>query len=90
MANASKSGVAGQGGQSSPPSGLSARKLVPLEKRLGKLRKEEAKRRRQLDVVQARSDRTKGQLTEIIASVNDWVQHPAGAGAMPNERQKGR
>jgi len=90
MANASKSGPAGQSGQSSTPSGLSARKLVPLEKRLAKLRKEEAKRRRQLDVVQSRSDRTKGQLTEIIASVNDWVQHPEGTSASPNERPKGR
>jgi 3'-phosphoadenosine 5'-phosphosulfate sulfotransferase (PAPS reductase)/FAD synthetase len=57
-----------------------ARKLVPLERRLGKLRKEEAKRRHQLEVVQARSERTKGQMATLIASVNEWVQNPAPAG----------
>jgi septal ring factor EnvC (AmiA/AmiB activator) len=70
-------------------SSQSARKVVPLEKRLTKLRKEEAKRRRQLDAVQAQSERARSQLTEIIAAVNAWVQNPEGVAATP-ERTKGR
>ena len=57
-------------------SGRQTPKLVPMEKRLSKLRKEEAKRRAQLDRVQARSARTKTAMSDLIASVNDWVQHP--------------
>ena len=90
MANAPKSSQAGQSDPSKATSNRSARKLVPLEKRLSKLRKQEAKRRRQLDAVQTRSERTKGQLTEIIASVNEWVQHPESTGAGSSDRQKGR
>jgi len=56
--------------------GRQAAKLVPLEKRLDKLRQEEAKRRRQLDKVAARSERTKSEMSEVIASVNQWVQNP--------------
>ncbi len=80
MASATKSDSAKSSDGSKPANGRMARKLVPLERRLGKLRKEEAKRRHQLEVVQARSERTKGQMATLIASVNEWVQNPAPAG----------
>lgn len=80
MAKAPKAETAEQA-QSAPKVGAAARKLVPLEKRLAKQRKEEAKRRRQLDAVQSRSERTRTQLTAVITSVNEWVQNPeAGPG----------
>jgi hypothetical protein len=67
--------------QSKPKVATAARKVVPLEKRLSKQRKEEAKRRRQLDAIQSRSERTKAQLAAVIASVNEWAQNPeAGSG----------
>jgi hypothetical protein len=80
MANATKTEAAKSGNGSKPADGRMTRKLVPLEKRLGRLRKEEAKRKHQLEVVQARSERTKGKMATLIASVNEWVQNPAPAG----------
>jgi hypothetical protein len=80
MANATKSDAAKPSNGSKPAAGRATRKLVPLEKRLGRLRKEEAKRKHQLEVVQARSERTKGKMAALLASVNEWVQNPAVAG----------
>ena len=81
MANATKSEPAKSAAPAKPTGSRTAPKLVPLEKRLGRLRKEEAKRKHQLEVVQARSERTKGKMSELIRSVNDWVQNPEkGAG----------
>jgi hypothetical protein len=59
-----------------PNIGPAANKIVPLQKRLGKLRRQEAKRKRQLDKVTANSERTKKEMADLIASVNEWVQHP--------------
>jgi hypothetical protein len=83
MANATKTEAAKSSNGSKPANGRMARKLVPLEKRLGRLRKEEAKRKHQLEVVQARSERTKGKMSTLIASVNEWVQNPTSAGNSP-------
>ena len=80
MASATKSDSAKSSDGSKPANGRMTPKLVPLERRLGKLRKEEAKRRHQLEVVQARSERTKGKMAALIASVNEWVQNPTPAG----------
>jgi hypothetical protein len=80
MANATKSDATKPGNGSRPADGRMTRELVPLEKRLGRLRKEEAKRKHQLEVVQARSERTKGKMAALLASVNEWVQNPAAAG----------
>ena len=80
MANAAKSESAKPSTGAKSADGRMARKLVPLEKRLGRLRKEEAKRRHQLDVVEARSERTKGKMSALLTSVSEWVQNPAGAG----------
>lgn len=59
MAKAPKAETAEQA-QSKPKVATAFRKLVPLEKRLSRQRKEEAKRRRQLDAVQSCSERAKG------------------------------
>jgi hypothetical protein len=75
MAKAPKAETAEQA-QSKPKVATAPRKLVPLEKRLSKQRKEEAKRRRQLDAVQSCSERAKAQLAAVIASVNEWAQNP--------------
>ena len=57
-------------------SGGRAPKLVQLERRLAKLRKLEAKRRGQLDAVQAQAARTEAEMAEVIAAVSDWVSNP--------------
>ena len=53
--------------------------LVPLEKRLRRLRGVEAKRRRQLDRVQARVARTTDEMTALLAAVRDWTEQRAEA-----------
>jgi hypothetical protein len=59
-----------------PATARRADKLVPLQRRLGKLRKEEAKRQRQLKAVQARAARTSEELTQLLQSVTAWLEHP--------------
>jgi hypothetical protein len=80
MANSTKSASDKSDGSARPAEGRLTPKLVPLEKRLGRLRKEEAKRRHQLEVVQARSERTKGKMAAVLSSVTEWVQNPSTAG----------
>ena len=80
MANATKVDSAKSSNGAKPADGHMAGKLVPLEKRLGRLRKQEAKRRHQLEIVQARSERTKGKMAAVLSSVTEWVQNPAAAG----------
>jgi hypothetical protein len=53
-----------------------ATKLAPLEKRLGKLRKEEAKRQKQLHAVQKKTARASEEMARRLASVTDWLEHP--------------
>ena len=74
--DATKAVDAAKPADSAKSSGRKTRKLVPLEKRLNKLRKEETKRKAQLDRVQARSAETKTEMSTLIATVNDWVQKP--------------
>jgi hypothetical protein len=76
MANATKLGTVKADDATKSKEGRTARKLVPLEKRLVRLRKEEAKRRQQLDVVKARSQKTEARMSTLIASVDAWVKNP--------------
>jgi hypothetical protein len=59
-----------------PRNGRKADRLVPLQRRLGKLRKKEAKRQRQLKAVQARAARTSEEMTQLLQSVTTWLEHP--------------
>jgi hypothetical protein len=54
--------------------------LVPLERRLLRLRKLEAKRQRQLDRVHARAVEAAGEMADLLAAVKAWVDQP---GARP-------
>jgi hypothetical protein len=76
MAKAAKTDPTAPTEPAKPKVGQQATKIVPLQKRLGKLRRQEAKRKRQLDKVTATSERTRAEMSEIIASVNEWVQSP--------------
>lgn len=76
MAKAAKTDPTAPTEPAKPKVGQQATKIVPLQKRLGRLRRQEAKRKRQLDKVTATSERTRAEMSEIIASVNEWVQSP--------------
>lgn len=76
MAKAANTDPAKPTASAKPKIGRQASKIVPLQKRLDKLRQQEAKRKRQLDKVTANSARTRTEMSELIASVNEWVEHP--------------
>ncbi len=61
--------------------------LVPLQRRLGKLRKAEAKRQRQLQAIQDKAARTSDEMTQLLKSVTNWLEHPE-ATAEPEHSQK--
>lgn len=54
--------------------------LVPLERRLLRLRKLEAKRQRQFDLAHARAAATAAEMAGLLAAVKVWVDQP---GARP-------
>jgi hypothetical protein len=68
---------------------VKASKLVPLEKRLGRLRKEEAKRQKQLKVVQEKAARTSEQMTRLLQSVTDRIEHSEAIAATESEPRNG-
>jgi len=83
MANTTKTDSAKLPPEASPADGRTARKLVPLEKRLGRLRKAEAKRRHQLEVIQARTERTRSKMAALLTSVDEWVKASPGTKQTP-------
>jgi hypothetical protein len=60
-----------------------ARNVAPLQKKLGKLRKQEMKRQRQLLAVQTKANRTSAELAVLLSSVTEWLKTPEAESAMP-------
>lgn len=52
-------------------------KLVPMQKRLVRLRKEEAKRQRQLERVQAKAVKTSAEMADVLDAIALWLHRPA-------------
>jgi uncharacterized coiled-coil protein SlyX len=50
------------------------RALVPLEKRLGRLRERQANKRRQLERLNAKVNETATQMSRTLAAVSAWVE----------------